>query len=162
MSTSSIHPPVAAYGAAASPAAPSAARRRVIGAIVAAVALAVLLVASYLEPSPNGIGTHERFNLPPCGWIVLMDLPCPTCGMTTAFAHAADGHLLRGLLTQPLGFLMALGTAMALLLGAYVAATGSRVASVLTRLWGRRTGWLLAGLVLVSWGYKVLSYKGFL
>ena len=93
---------------------------------------------------------------------MLMDLPCPTCGWTTAFAHAADGRLLTSLATQPFGGLLAIATAMAMLLGLYVAVTGSRVAWIFTRLWGRWTGWLLAGMVLAAWIYKVLSYKGVL
>ena len=62
-----------------------------------------------------------------CGWITAMNLPCPTCGMTTAFAHAANGDMLASLGTQPLGFVLAIATAMSLLLGTYVAATGSRL-----------------------------------
>jgi hypothetical protein len=100
--------------------------------------------------------------MPACGWITLMDLPCPTCGMTTSFAHAADGHLLASFMAQPLGFLLAIATAMALLLGAYVAITGSRVAGQLGRLWVRGSGWALLAIALAAWGYKVLSYKGVL
>jgi hypothetical protein len=133
--------------------------RRLIGAGIAVVAAAVLGVAAWLEPSPTGIGTHAQLNLPTCGWITLMDLPSPTCGMTTAFAHAADGHLLAGFAAQPLGFALAVATAMALLVGTYVAATASRIGVVFASLWGRSTGWWLAGAVVVSWAYKVLAYK---
>ncbi len=63
-------------------------RRMVAGAIWAACSV-VLGIAAWLTPSPSGMGTHTQLNLPQCGWIVMMDLPCPTCGMTTAFAFAA-------------------------------------------------------------------------
>lgn len=98
--------------------------------------------------------------LPECGWITIFDLPCPTCGMTTAFSHAANGNLPASFLTQPLGALLALATAIAFLSGMFVAFTGSRIGSMFGRLWTYRTGWIIAGLVVVSWGYKVLSYKG--
>ena len=49
---------------------------------------------------------------------------------------------------------------MAVLLGAYVAVTGSRIGAVLGGLWTARTGWLLAGAVLASWAYKIAAYKG--
>ena len=71
-----------------------------------------------------------------------------TCGMTTAFAHAANGDLLASFLTQPLGMLLSLATAMAALVGWYVVATGSRVGVLLGRLWGMKSGWILAGLLL--------------
>ncbi len=136
--------------------------RRIAAIAVAIGAAGVLGLAARLDPSPTGVGTHEQLNLPTCGWIMAGDLPCPTCGMTTAFAHAADGHLLTSFLTQPLGFLIALGTAMALLIGAYVAVTGSAVASVLPRLWGRWAPWTIGVVLLGSWVYKVVQYKGLL
>ena len=136
--------------------------RRLIGAVVAVGCAGVLALAAWMEPAANGLGTHESLGLPPCGWIVTMDLPCPTCGMTTAFAHAADGHLLAAFHAQPFGGLMSLATAMALLVGAHVALTGSRVERVLKRLWGRRTGWVLVGVIVLAWLYKVITYKGLL
>jgi len=135
--------------------------RRLAGLAIAAAALAMLLVAARLEPSPTGLGTHQQLmGVPPCTWILTMDLPCPTCGMTTAYAHAANGNLPAALHAQPLGGLLALATAMTFLLSAYVAATGSRVAWLLARLWGRWTPWAIALVVILAWGYKILSYKG--
>jgi len=138
------------------------AQRRVAGLLVALGAAAVLVVAAFLEPSPTGLGTHQQFRMPPCGWIMLMDIPCPTCGWTTAFAHAADGRLLTSFRTQPFGCLLSVGTGMALLVGISVAVTGSRLGWIFTRLWGRGSGWLLGAMILLAWVYKVLSYKGLL
>ena len=136
--------------------------RRILGAGVAVGALAILGLAAWLEPSPAGLGTHTRLNMPPCGWIATIDLPCPTCGMTTAFAHAANGDFPAAFLAQPVGALLAVAVAAALLVGAYVAATGSPVAVLFTRLWGRYTAWALAAAVAGAWVYKMLSYKGVL
>lgn len=134
-------------------------RRRLVGASVAAAAAVILGVASFLQPSPTGLGTHGQLNMPACTWIAVMDVPCPTCGMTTAFAHAADGHLLASLQTQPLGFLLAITTAIALLTGVFVAATGSRAASMYTTLWTKAGVWTLILLAVGSWLYKIASYK---
>ena len=82
--------------------------------------------------------------------------------MTTAFAHAADGHMLASLHAQPLGFLLALATAMALLVSVHVVVTGSRLGSVFARMWTWWSGWAIAGLVLAAWGYKIASYRGWL
>ena len=136
--------------------------RRVLAALVTVGAMSVLSLAAWLEPAGPGLGTHEQLSLPACGWITLMDLPCPTCGMTTSFAHAANGDFLTSFATQPLGFFLAVATAMAVIVGIYVAFTGSRIAGQFTRLWVRGSGWALIGLVLVAWGYKVVSYKGLL
>ena len=141
-------------GSASSPS-----RRRALGALVAIGAAALLVVAAVMTPAAAGIGTHTRLGLPPCTWVTLMDLPCPTCGMTTAFAHAADGDLVASFLTQPLGAVLALATAIAFLVGGYVAITGSRVGTLFPQLWGRR---LMLGVVLfalAAWGYKILAYK---
>ena len=88
-----------------------------------------------------------------------MDLPCPTCGMTTAFANAADGNLVGAFAVQPMGAALAVGTAMALIVGAWTVATGSRVAWLFGRLWTRRTAWLLGIAFGAAWVYKIIAYK---
>jgi len=119
-------------------------------------------VAAWLQPSHTGLGTHEQMHLPPCGWIAIADMPCPTCGMTTAFSYAAHGDLPHSFLSQPLGCVLAVSVAMTLLVSIYVVVTGSRVGGAFARLWGRRTAWMLGAAVIVSWFYKIASYKGWL
>lgn len=148
--------------AAARPAVSRRGTRRILGTIIAVGCAAILGLAAWLTPDAAGHGTHEQLNLPPCGWILAMDLPCPTCGMTTSFAHAAHGHFLRSFLTQPAGALLALATAMGLFLSSYVAVTGSRVGNVLAGLWTRKVTIALLVVVALSWGYKILSHKGLL
>ncbi len=79
--------------------------------------------------------------------------------MTTAFAHAADGNLVAAVRAQPMGGVLALAVAMALVVGAYTAATGSRVAVLFTRLWGRRAAWAIGLGLGGAWVYKILIYK---
>lgn len=134
--------------------------RRVVAAVIWVGATALLGLASWLTPSSTGMGTHTQLNLPQCGWIMAFDLPCPTCGMTTAFAHAAHGNLAASFIAQPMGCLLAIATAMAWIVSLYVLCTGSRVASVLGRLWGVRAGWIVGGLFAAAWAYKILSHKG--
>jgi hypothetical protein len=60
------------------------------------VALAALLVAgfalaAYLEPDPRGLGTHQQLGFPPCTFLFLFGLRCPSCGSTTCFAHYVRG-----------------------------------------------------------------------
>lgn len=82
--------------------------------------------------------------------------------MTTAFAHAADGNLIASFLAQPMGFFLAIGVAMTLLVSVHTMLTGSRLPGVLARLWGTRTAIALATLLVASWLYKIASYKGWL
>src|SRR5689334_8979719 len=56
---------------------------------------AILITAARLHPDAHQYGTHEQLGLPPCGFLVMTGLPCPTCGMTTAFAYATHGRLLQ-------------------------------------------------------------------
>jgi hypothetical protein len=42
--------------------------------------------------------------------LIATGLPCPTCGMTTAFSHAVRGQLIRAFWAQPSGLAMALAT----------------------------------------------------
>ena len=138
-------------------------KRRAAGLVTAICAAGILAVATFMEPSPTGLGTHsDSFGLPACGWIVMFNTPCPTCGMTTAFAHAANGNLPAAIYTQPLGGVLAIATAITLIVGVYVAVTGSRVASELKRLWGRKTAWLLGAMLLLSWVFKIITYKEWL
>jgi hypothetical protein len=122
----------------------------------------VLGAASLMSPAASGLGTHRQLNLPECGWITLADLPCITCGMTTAFSHAVRGNLPASLLAQPLGFLLALATAMTLIVAMHTAVTGSRLPMLFARLWTPRMLWLIAAVALAAWLFKIVTYKGWL
>lgn len=114
--------------------------------------LAVLAVAVYVDPEgpPSQLGG-------PCGMLVTTGLPCPTCGMTTAFAYTVRGRWLRAAWAQPAGFVFALGT-----IGLAVVAVG-----VLIRgRWPRigvgliRPDRLFLGLLVLllgAWAFKICA-----
>ena len=84
---------------------------RLAALVVFIVASAVLGVAAWLKPDPSGFGTHAQ--LPgqgECGMLTVTGYPCPTCGMTTAFAHTVRLQWLRAMWVQPGGFVLALAT----------------------------------------------------
>lgn len=56
-------------------------------------AVILLATAGGLEPDPRGFGTHEQLGLAPCGFARVTGWRCPTCGMTTAWSHAARGNV---------------------------------------------------------------------
>jgi hypothetical protein len=98
--------------------------RRCVAALIAAACLALLAVATCVQPDPAGLGPHQQLHLPPCGFYLQHGFPCPTCGMTTAFAHAVRGHFLQAFVTQPAGALAALICMIAAVLATYSALFG--------------------------------------
>ena len=136
--------------------------RRAVALVVGLACCAVLAIAASLTPADSGLGTHTALKLSQCGWIILWDLPCPSCGMTTAFAHAADGNLWNSVKTQPLGAILALATAMTLILCTYVALTGSKILVAVANLWTGKVAWTLGGLAAAAWFYKIAAYRGIL
>jgi hypothetical protein len=80
--------------------------------------------------------------------------------MTTAFAYAANGRFDLSFAAQPLGALLAVATAMALLACLHIVATGSRLGGVFARMWSARTAWGVSGVLVLSWIYKIAAYKG--
>src|SRR5262249_51750842 len=72
---------------------------------VAFVSALTLVIARLLHPSPRGLGTHEQLGLPPCPFLLLTGIPCPSCGLTTSFALAARLEFLSALTIQPFGLI---------------------------------------------------------
>ena len=135
---------------------------RIVSAILAAGCLGVLIVAWFLSPSSEGLGTHQQLGLPECGWITAANLPCPTCGMTTAFSHAANGDLIGSFGAQPMGMLLAVGAAVTVVVGTYTAVTGSMLAPFLGGMFNTRVAWILVVLMLLAWIWKIIDHRGIL
>ena len=77
--------------------------------------LALVAAAIYVQPTRDGagnrLGSHQQLpGLGPCGMMVQTGFPCPTCGMTTAYAHTVRGQLGQAFLAQPTGMLLAIAT----------------------------------------------------
>jgi hypothetical protein len=79
--------------------------------ILALTLAAVLGIALRLRPDLRGYGTHEQLGLPPCAFYATTGRPCPSCGMTTAFAWSVRGRLDRAWRANPAGSLLALACA---------------------------------------------------
>ncbi len=65
--------------------------------------LAVFSAAAWIHPDPSGLGTHTQLHLPPCGFYEIFHKPCPSCGMTTAFAWMMHLHPVEAFRAQPAG-----------------------------------------------------------
>lgn len=132
---------------------------RVMAALMAGCCLAVLVVAACLSPSPTGHGTHEQLGLSACGWVLAAGRPCPTCGMTTAFAAAAHGQWALSFRSQPFGMLLALAAAATFWGGLHVAVFGSRLGRMAARFLRPAVIWSVAALWAASWGYTLVTWK---
>lgn len=133
---------------------------RGVALLVAAAAAAPLVIAASLTPAAQGMGTHTSMGLPACGFAIMAQIPCPSCGMTTSFAWAARGDLLSSLIAQPMGMVLALAAAMTAVAGIWAALTGAPVqrplGSVLLR---PLAGWIAVALLLGAWGWKIWAWE---
>jgi len=133
---------------------------RMYAAIIAVAVCVILLAALWVTPSQRGVGTHHQLGLPTCGWIVAADIPCPTCGMTTSFAHAVRGHFLQSLFAQPMGLVLAIGTLLTGVIAIFTAVTGRSLALIWMPFCARKYIILLGIFALLAWGFKILAYRG--
>lgn len=130
-----------------------------VAAVVATGCLGLLVAAASLTPDPAGHGTHTQLGLPACQWAMRFGKPCPTCGMTTAFAYAAKARLGSAFEAQPFGLLLAIVTAGAFWGALHVAVTGSDLGR-LAAGWARpRVILVLAAAGLAAWAYKWVTWN---
>jgi Protein of unknown function (DUF2752) len=110
-------------------------------------AIALMATARTLTPDPRGYGTHEQLGLASCRFARWTGWRCPTCGVTTAWAHATRGDVQAALAANVSG---------TLLFGLFAVASPWAIASATAGRWlGGRPA---AGLVLtVSGGLLLLA-----
>lgn len=129
---------------------------RVAQLVVLAVCWGLLIVAWRLEPSPEGLGTHEQLGLPPCGFYRMTGRPCPGCGLTTAFALMAHGRVLKGAIVQPFGAVMFVLTAAAAVAVSVTLLLGRSWNLILLRINAPVWLYALVFLALAAWIYKII------
>ena len=132
---------------------------RLLALAGAGAGLGLLGLAWWLEPSAKGYGTHLQLGLPSCTWPSVFGIACPSCGMTTSFSLAARGRFVDSFANQPMGFLLAVGTAAATMSALYVATTGARLFDLLARLFTARVFWTLGAIALASWIWKIWQMR---
>lgn len=133
---------------------------RITASGVALGCLALLTAAARIAPDARGHGTHEQLGMPSCAWPSLFDMPCPTCGMTTAFAHSADLQLGQAFITQPMGAALALGVAVTFWFALHSALTGSRALGAAASSLSGRPTFVLIGALIAAWVYKMVTWGG--
>lgn len=121
------------------------------------LSVSALITARVLRPSPRGFGTHEQLGLPPCLFFHFTGIPCPSCGLTTSFAHATRLHFHQALITQPFGLIAFFAAILIIPLAIFFIRSRIAYSKVIH---ARGANLVLSGLVafyLMSWIYKILS-----
>ena len=128
---------------------------RLIALTTSLSCLAVLPVAAKLQPSPNGLGSHRQLGLQECQFESRTGIPCPTCGMTTSFAHFVRGQILASFWVQPMGTILALLTTMAFWAALYIAISARPAHRLLNLIPARYYLLPLLALLVLAWAWKI-------
>ena len=124
---------------------------RVTWLVLGSTCLAVLALAARLEPDPRGLGTHVQLGLPPCGFHALTGLPCPGCGLTTAFAHGIRGQWVEAASANPLGLLLFVVAVATVSISVPAFWRGWRFSDVFDRLGVHRWALVVALAGIATW-----------
>jgi hypothetical protein len=128
---------------------------RLYALAIALMSIAALGVAARMTPSRNHLGTHRQLGLPPCAFVAMTGFPCPTCGMTTAYACTVRGRLIEAVRASVFGSIMAVGTAALAVLGLVCAVTGRYPNINWYRVDAVKVVYFAALLLVVSWAFKI-------
>jgi hypothetical protein len=123
---------------------------------VLVLSAAVLGVAVWLRPDPSGFGTHRQLGMGPCGILIRYKLPCPTCGMTTAFSNTVRGRLVAAIWGQPGGFALAVGTIAAAAGALYLLIVGRTPARWRRWLDWYYVFWFMLVAILGGWALRLV------
>ncbi len=129
---------------------------RLIVAIGTAACLTLLAIAIYLQPDSRGYGTHEQLFLLPCGFYKVTSLPCPTCGMTTAYANMVRFRIGAALRAQSFGTLLCVLSTAGGLVGLFCLTAGIPVLYRIERMSWRWPSIFLVSAFFASWAGKAL------
>jgi hypothetical protein len=128
---------------------------RVLAGLAALVLIALVALATRLEPDERGWGTHEQIGWARCWMQQHWGRPCPTCGMTTAWAYAVRGDALAAVDANAGGLVLLVATLMTAAWLAVGAVTGRMVGGwprPRTATW-LATAWLV--VTLMDWARRL-------
>jgi hypothetical protein len=123
---------------------------------LAILPLTLLAVASRLQPNSAGLGTHQQLGLPPCSMRVMMGIRCPSCGMTTSWAHFMHGQWVSSFQVNAGGFLLA-GFSLAFAWIAMRTGWSGQYPSLATQRACAVAIMVIAAVTLVDWTFRLLT-----
>jgi uncharacterized protein DUF2752 len=123
------------------------------------VSALTIVIARLLHPSPRGVGTHEQLGLPPCPFLLLTGIPCPSCGLTTSFAFAAKLDFLSSLTIQPFGLIAFCLTFLAIPISIFLIRRRISWHELMPRPNFDRLIYLMIAFYILSWFYKIIIWR---
>ncbi len=124
------------------------------------VFIAISIAGFILHPSPSGMGTHEELGLPPCGFLTMTGIPCPSCGLTTSITYLLHGYWAMSILSQPFGFILYLTLVSLTVISVCAMVKRIPFRSVIDSENFEKGQFLLLIMFIVSWIYKIIITKG--
>jgi len=117
--------------------------------------LALLATAARLTPNPRGLGTHQQLGLPPCTVAEWYGIRCPSCGMTTSWAHVTRLNLPAAVRANVGGTLLALAACLCgpwfVLSGVF----GRWVAGAPRENWTLAAGLTIVAVTIIDWTLRL-------
>jgi hypothetical protein len=129
---------------------------RLYAAGILLIMAAILVTAARLHPDSHHFGTHEQLGLPPCGFLVMTGLPCPTCGMTTAFAHTVHGQFVQAIRAQIAGCILAMACAAAAAIALIAFISGRCLSINWYRIQPMAVLWSVTILFIAAWAANIV------
>jgi hypothetical protein len=117
----------------------------------------VVVIARTLRPDPSGLGTHLQLGLPPCAFLAWTGLPCPSCGLTTAFAYMARLQVPHAVQANPVGVPLFLCACVAIPLCAIACVRAWTLEGVLKGLRLGRVAAIIGLTALLSWLARIAA-----
>jgi hypothetical protein len=127
-----------------------------VGLLLAACS--ILVVALWLKPAASGFGTHTQLGLPPCNFLRLTHLPCPSCGLTTCFAYAVRLQFWKAFLANPFGILAYFGTVSLIPTSIFLLSRRVSFRRVTESAHFTKAVYSATALYLLSWIYKLATF----
>ncbi len=119
----------------------------------------LISTAFSVQPDARGFGSHEQLGLEPCGYLKTHGHPCPTCGMTTSFAHTVRFQIPSALRANPAGTLLCLLVLVLPGILVHSMITSQPVSRFFIGKIGGYWIFIVIGILAASWAYKILTYQ---
>lgn len=127
--------------------------------IIITISAITIAISRFLEPAIRGVGTHEQLGLPSCAFLHFTGIPCPGCGLTTSFAHAARLDFYQAFITQPFGLLLFIILTLSIPLSLILMVRRVNLSQILIPGMIRTITWSLIVFGFISWIYKIIIMR---
>lgn len=130
---------------------------RLTHVIILTLILSCFLILSLLRANPEGFGSHRTLGLPPCIFLSLTGIRCPSCGLTTSVVQILHGKWLEAWRANPTGYLVFFSGASLILASLYGLCRPFRWGDIVARSWFHIFVMCGIGFLFGSWIMRIFS-----